>query len=321
MTEATGWDWRRYALFRIGFGLYLLVHFAQLLAFAPELFSHRGMLPDASLSPLARAFPNVLAVCDGPVFVALFVLAGALLCLPFILGWKDRAAALGIAFVWACLFGRNPLIANPGLPYVGLLLVTHACLDPSAPGWRMPASIHRAIWIVMAVGYSYSGLTKLTSPSWLDGSAVAFILENPLARPTRLRELLLGVPALLTVATYGVLALEIAFAPLALIRRARPWLWAAMLAMHVSLLFLIDFADLTLGMIALHAFTFDPAWVPAQRMLRACKHTRETSKQRKWCSTASSVIGSRAETTDAKNGSSSGSASDTSSGVPAPAGR
>lgn len=257
----TGWDRDRYALFRISFGLYLLVHFAQLLPWSAELFSDGGMLPDAALSPLIRAFPNVLGVVDSPAFVELFVLGGALLCLPFILGWKDRLAAVGIWFVWACLFGRNPLIANPGLPYVGLLLLVHACLDPRRPGWRMPASIHRAVWIVMAVGYSYSGLTKLVSPSWIDGTAVAHILANPLARPTALRAWLLDQPALLTVASYGALALEILYAPLALSRRARPWIWAAMLAMHLALVVLIDFADLTMGMVALHAFTFEPAWV------------------------------------------------------------
>ena len=31
--------------------------------------------------------------------------------------------------------------------------------------------------------------------------------------------------------------------------------------MHLSLILLIDFADLSLGMVMLHLFTFDPAWI------------------------------------------------------------
>ncbi|MGH7213559.1 MAG: hypothetical protein ACREIT_02165 [Tepidisphaeraceae bacterium] len=31
--------------------------------------------------------------------------------------------------------------------------------------------------------------------------------------------------------------------------------------MHLGLMVLIDFADLSLGMVMLHAFTFNPAWV------------------------------------------------------------
>jgi hypothetical protein len=43
--------------------------------------------------------------------------------------------------------------------------------------------IFAGAWILMAVGYSYSGLTKLTSPSWLDGTAITYVLENPWPAP------------------------------------------------------------------------------------------------------------------------------------------
>jgi hypothetical protein len=130
----------------------------------------------------------------------------------------------------------------------------------------MPKRMHDALWIAMAAGYTYSGLTKLGSPSWIDGSAVRWVLENPLARPTALRELLVALPDWMVAATtWLTLSLEIGFAPLALVRNARPWIWGAMLTMHVTLLVLIDFADLTMGMVLLHAFTFDPAWLARSR--------------------------------------------------------
>ena len=34
-----------------------------------------------------------------------------------------------------------------------------------------------------------------------------------------------------------------------------------MVGLHIGLLTLINFADLSAGMIVLHLFTFDPAWV------------------------------------------------------------
>jgi predicted DCC family thiol-disulfide oxidoreductase YuxK len=40
-----------------------------------------------------------------------------------------------------------------------------------------------------------------------------------------------------------------------------------MLMMHFSLLVLIDFADLSLGMVMLHLFTFDPAWIKPRQPL------------------------------------------------------
>jgi predicted DCC family thiol-disulfide oxidoreductase YuxK len=130
----------------------------------------------------------------------------------------------------------------------------------------MPEGLFAAAWILMAVGYSYSGVMKLESPSWLDGSALARVLENPLARPGPARDALLSLPdGLLRAPTWGVLGLEIAFAPLALFRRVRPWLWTTMMILHLSLILLIDFADLSLGMVMLHLFTFDPTWVPGRR--------------------------------------------------------
>jgi predicted DCC family thiol-disulfide oxidoreductase YuxK len=237
------------------------------------------VLPDASASPLAHLFPNVLAIWDAPAFVIALIAIAAGLSVLFAIGLYDRVAAVAIWYIWACLFGRNPLIANPSLPFVGWMLLAHACLPPGpygswaargrpdpGCGWRMPQPIFVVAWIVMAVGYSYSGFTKLVSPSWLEGTALARVLDNPLARPGLVRDALLILPEwLMRLATWGALALELGFAPLALWRRLRPWLWGAMLAMHLGLVVVIDFADLSLGMVMLHLFTFDPAWVRPRR--------------------------------------------------------
>ncbi len=279
MKSDNQWTGGQYSVFRAIFGIYLFAHFAQLAPWGAEMFSNRGMLPDGAASPLLRLFPNVLALYDAPAFVTALLVFAAGASLLFAIGFYDRAAAIALWYALACLFGRNPLIANPGLPYVGLLLLAHACL-PRAPygsferrgrvdpgsEWRMPQEIYLVVWVLMALGYSYSGYTKLISPSWVDGMALERILNNPLARPGVMRDALLALPqSFLDLATWGALALELLFAPLALSRKLRPWLWAAMLIMHLGLIALIDFADLSLGMVMLHLFTFDPGWVKPLR--------------------------------------------------------
>jgi predicted DCC family thiol-disulfide oxidoreductase YuxK len=270
-----GWTGGQYSLVRAIFGVYLFIHFAQLTPWASELFSRSGVLADGSASPLLHLFPNVLALWDGPVFVTALVAVAAGLSVVFAAGWHERAASVALWYVWACLHGRMPLIANPGLPYVGWMLLAHAFL-PAAPygswaargrvdpgnNWRMRDDIFLVAWILMAVGYTYSGCTKFVSPSWLDGTALARVMENPLARPGPARDLFLALPTgLVRLMTWGALLAEVSFAPLALVRRLRPWIWCMMLAMHVGLMALIDFADLSMGMVMLHLFTFDPAWV------------------------------------------------------------
>ncbi|HEY7328273.1 MAG TPA: DCC1-like thiol-disulfide oxidoreductase family protein [Gemmataceae bacterium] len=270
-----GWTGGQYSIFRVVFAVYLLVHFLQLLPWGAELFSNRGVLPDGSASPLLHLIPNVLALDDSPGMVTALLILGSLLSVLFGLGLYDRAAALGLWYIWACLFGRNPLISNPSIPFVGWMLLAHLFLPPApygslaargrvdpGGGWRMPPAIFAAAWIVLALAYTYSGYTKLVSPSWRDGTALARVLDNPLARPGWLRETLLSLPAwLLYGATWASLGLELSFAPLVLLRRLRPWLWGAMLLMHLSLIALIDFADLSLGMVMIHLFTFDPGLI------------------------------------------------------------
>ena len=276
VAEPIGWTGGRYSVFRVLLGCYLLWHFAALLPWGAELWSNQGMLPDASASPIAYLFPNVLTWFDPPWFVTSLLALACIASVALAVGWRDRVAAIGLWYIWTCLLGRNPLILNPGLPYVGWILVAHA-FTPRAPygaldarqgvnrQWHMPAPIFVSAWILMAVGYSYSGYTKLISPSWIDGTAVAHVLDNPLARPTVIRDLLLMLPdQVLSTLTWGTLAFELSFAPLALFRRLRPWLWLAGLLMHGTLLVLIDFADLSLGMVMLHLFTFNPAWLMSE---------------------------------------------------------
>ncbi len=168
----------------------------------------------------------------------------------FGLGLYDRAVALGLGVVWVYVFAWTPLLGNLTIPLVVGLLVAHAFLPPApygswaargrvdpGGGWRMPPAIFAAAWIVLALTYSYSGYTKFTNPSWRDGMG------------------------LVCIGTWTVLALELAFAPLAWVRRLRPWLWGLMLLLQLSLIPLLDFADLSLGMVLLHLFTWNPGWV------------------------------------------------------------
>ncbi|HEU4888627.1 MAG TPA: DCC1-like thiol-disulfide oxidoreductase family protein, partial [Thermoanaerobaculia bacterium] len=238
------WTGGQYSLVRAIFGVYLVIHFVALIPWAHEGFEQ--ILP-RDASPLLRLFPNILAVAD--VATPLVVVA-SIASIFFAIGLYDRIAAVVIWYVLACLFGRNPVIANPSLPFASCLLLAHAFV-PAAPfgswaargrtdprgGWTMPPAIHAAMWIVMSLGYTFSGWTKLVSSSWTDGTAMAQGMA------------------------WGALGLELLYAPLALFRRVRPWIWVAMLAMHLGLMVLIDFADLSFMMVILHLFTFDPAWV------------------------------------------------------------
>lgn len=278
MQMKNGWTRGQFRIFRVTFGLYLFYHFFSLLPWGRELFSSQGVLPQGAMSPLFHLFPNLFLLSNSPLFVRACLLAAAIFSLLLTFGRFDRVMAILVWYIWACLYDRNPLISNPSLPFIGWLLLAYALIPPvstskelSSTGedtgpWGVPGDIFAAAWILMALAYSYSGYCKLISPSWMDGTALRHVLSNPLARDTALRTALLVLPEWwLTAATWAALLLELAFAPLALLQSLRPFLWLAMVGLHLGLLVLVNFSDLTIGMLMLHFFTFDPAWIPSPK--------------------------------------------------------
>ncbi len=257
---------------RIALGLYLLVHFGQLLPYGAELFSNSGTLADPALSPLFDILPSPFWIHDGPAMATTVLALAMMASLAFCLGVYRRASAVLLAYLWAALFCRNPLIANPSLAYVSLMLVLSLLVpvqEVPRPGrsdprkWYFPSGVYTAAWFLLAAGYTFSGLIKLQSPSWIDGTALIHLAENPLARPGWMRDALLSLPdAWLHGFTWLSLAGEILFLPLSFCRKGRLLVWTLMLGMHLGILLVVDFLDLTLAMVLIHLFVFDPDWLP-----------------------------------------------------------
>jgi len=271
LADASYTPWQ-FAFFRIIFGLYLSWHFLTLLPDAVEVFSRAGVLPTVVLNLTYPVFPwNPLGHWDSPTFVSFWVILCFGLSVAITLGWKRPCCAFLLWFGLACLFNRNNLISNPSIPYVGLLLLLLTIIPDGEPmrlggrtaekEWRMPALIPFVAWALMACGYSFSGLDKISSPSWVNGDALRLLLDNPLAREGALRDIMLNVPAeVLRLLTWGALAAEILFLPMCITLRGRMLAWLSLFGMHIGIMALLSFSDLSLGMIMVHLFTFDQRW-------------------------------------------------------------
>lgn len=260
----------QFSVFRIIFASYLIWHFSLLIPDASIIWSSAGLLSDASLNLTYGFFPNILNYWDSPDFITSFILILLGLSISLLFGFQRPWVAFLLWYGWACLFHRNNLIANPGIPMVGWLLLVLAVIPKgevwsldhrSTSDWKMPRILFGSAWVILALSYSISGFDKLNSSSWANGTAFIHLLENPLARNTWLREFLLDLPRIFHQAiTYSALFLEIGFGILCLFKRFRLLAWVSILIMHLGVLLLIDFADLTLGVLMLHFFVIDPNW-------------------------------------------------------------
>jgi hypothetical protein len=273
---------RQFAVFRIAFGIYLTLHFIELIPYAVEMFSRSGMLGDARLNFTYGLLPNPLERWDSPGSATAFVVGLAAVALAFTLGFGRQIAALVLWFGWACLFNRNNLISNPSMPYVGMMLLCCAVVPRGEAfsvasrneKWVFPTALTCAAWGLLALGYAFSGWTKLHSPSWIDGSALDHVLNNPLARLGPARTILLEAPGVMRVLTWLTVAVELLFLPLSLHRAGRFIAWSAMCSLHVGVLLLVNFTDLTIGMLMVHLFIFDRDWI------RRLPHVMEVARSR-----------------------------------------
>jgi len=272
------------AVVRMAVGGQLAVHYARLLPYASTLYSDRGMLADPTHNPFAVDVSPMYQL-DAPWMVQAAVAALLALSVAFASGFWTRTVGVLLALGAAALWHRNMLTLNPSLPYLGFFLLAQAFARPNPPWsldrWaarragiggafgfaeRLPRDVLGALWVVYTVGYSYSGYTKLISPSWAEGSAVARMLRGPIALDNPIVHALAALPdVLLHVATWGVVGVELLAAPLALSRRLRPGLWLALLGMHAGLLVLVGLQDISWGMLVTHLALFDPRWVRRAR--------------------------------------------------------
>ena len=259
---------------RAGLGLYLAVFFAWLAPHADGLLALRA---DEALRVAARDPFAALAASTG---AAPPLLALAALALGFAAGWARRPLAVALGCGYACVLAALPLGAVPQAPFVGWLLWASLLVPPgegalgrpARADWRMPLAFPVAAWIVLAVAYTASGISKLASPSFVDGDALAQIFTSPIGRRWAFNDLLLAWPPLLQALTWASLALELAFAPLCLAARTRALAWWAMSGMHVGIALTLGIADVPIGMLVYHAFVFDVAWLPARLRDSARSH-------------------------------------------------
>ena len=260
---ANGWRAEHWRLLRLALGTYLAVHFALLLPWAAELFSSAGMVADAHASPLFGLLPSPLELADTPWMAVGLVAAGMLAGVAMVLDRGARPAAVVGWYVLAVLLARNPLILNPALPTVGWTLLWFAAVpSPKGARWRLPPELFAAAWLLGGLSLTWSAATKLGSMSWLDGTALIWLWDNPLARDTALRAALTRAPELpVRLLSWGALLLEAAALPAALAPRLRRVVWPCVLALHLGVLLTVDFADLTVGMLVCHLALFDPAWL------------------------------------------------------------
>jgi predicted DCC family thiol-disulfide oxidoreductase YuxK len=217
----------------------------------------------------------LLSLRNGTVVLALVASIG------LALGAQTRLMAALLIAAGGWLLTRGPFAPRPAagavlLPLVALLLAPAAPfgsiaarnrVDPDG-GWRLPPKLFAFLWLAVAALSLVSAVGKLQSTGWRELRAVSDVITSG-AVVAPVRTALDAAPEwLLKSFSFFLLAAELLFGPLALIRAARPYAWAALLLRHLVALPLAGLRDEHLAMATTLLFLFDPAWLPPRRPVR-----------------------------------------------------
>jgi len=263
------------ALVRIAYGVVLLSWCALISPDLVAFFSDSGILPEAPTRPYAWSLLHVFS-SDAALFALFGVLVVAACCL--LVGFHTRLAAV-VAFVVLVSFERrNVLVLNAAdilLRLFGLYLaLAPAGVALSVDRWRRARDRFwefplRAPWalrliqIQVSVLYLFTVWLKLQGETWNDGTAVSYSLRVTEVARFEVPAWIASSALVSNLATYGTLAVETCLALLIWNRRARPWVIAAGVVLHLSVL-----ASIMVGLFSATVFVGYLAFAPPEAATR-----------------------------------------------------
>ncbi|MCS6851421.1 MAG: DUF393 domain-containing protein [Gemmataceae bacterium] len=267
-----GWTGGQYSIYRAVLAAAWTTTWAQHLIAEPP----RGGVSETTASSFLGFVAHLRHSLSSPPIATVILATMIGLGLVLLIGWWDRWAAIVLGGMATIGVLQSEVELTSGFPPWSWLLLAHA-LTPPAPygswaargridpagGWQMPPRLFAAAWTLLSLSYLIAGGLKLADPAWRDGTALARLLTNAPNQSDLMTRLAATLPGTLwAVLTWSVLIAQLAFGPLALVRRARPWIWATLLSGHVGTLIVLGFDEITAGMVLAHLLTFDPGWVP-----------------------------------------------------------
>lgn len=236
---ANGWTGGQYSVFRVLLGTWLAVD---------------GAMLGASAGSVAGLVLAILAVVAAAAVMA---------------GYWDRAAALVVAAVLMGLAAIRPM-GQPGLMTAGqvgvpvVLCVLHSLTmggpygswaargrsDPAGQ-WRMPAAVFAGFWWVLSLSYLSGGISFSLSESWHLGTGLLSMHSG------------LPMPAVRAM-TWVIFASYLAFAPVVLVKRFRPWAWGWLVVVNSVIFSLAGLWPVAVSLGLAHLMTLDPRWIPGK---------------------------------------------------------
>ena len=233
------------------FAIYSIYYIFAVWPYAVELFSNEGIVSEVHLNWTYGYFPNFLYLWDSPLAIHFTFLLRCFssVCIFF----RIRLFENGILswYLWASLYDRNNLTEDPSLPYVGWTYLAIAFFSKKT----LLQYTFFTGWSLVIIGAFYGGVAKLLSPSWLNGQAIGFIFEQPIAYPYTKYFIPFSF-----ILSYMAMGSQLLGPVLCLWKQSRLWGWFFIISMHLFILFTIDLTQVSLAMLIFYLFFLEKSW-------------------------------------------------------------
>ncbi|GAC1474594.1 MAG: hypothetical protein NVSMB9_25250 [Isosphaeraceae bacterium] len=242
--------------FRVVVGVLTLAHLGLLSVDLDYWLSDSGILQGAEARTLAGPLrPSPLQWVQDPVSVRTFVALSGLVAFLFTIGWRTRVMGVLLYLALLSIHHRN-ILTNCGPDNLLLILVFYLMLSPCGVAYSLDARrarlrrgteaepiivpwAQRLIQIQLCLIYFDTSILKCNGSTWLGGTALHYVLNNPEVGRLDFR-FLCQHPLLLNLLTHTALLVEFGLAFLLWNRATRAWMAIAGIVLHAGVLLVVN---------------------------------------------------------------------------------
>ena len=192
---------------------------------------------------------------QSPTAVRVFFAATAVVAVLFTVGWRTRLMGVLLYLATLSIHHRN-ILPNGGPDSLLVIMLFYTMLSPSGAAYSLDARrearrrgtlaeplivpwAQRLIQVQVCLIYFVTAVLKCNGQTWLNGTALHFVLNHTEMHRFRL-DPLTQYPLAVNALTLAGLLTEFALAFFLWFRATRPWTILAGVALHVGILFMVN---------------------------------------------------------------------------------
>jgi hypothetical protein len=243
--------------FRIAFGCLSIFNLLLLTVDFDYWLSDLGMIKGKeSLDIAGWLRPSILNHLHDPTSVRIVFGVTLAAAVGLTVGWRTRLVTV-IHYLGMLMIHHRNIVTSSGADSLVMLVSFYLILCPSGAAYSLDARREarrrggtaadplispwgqRLIQIQISGLYFVTAILKAHGASWLNGTALHYVLINREIGRFDL-SFLAGYPILVNIMTFGAIAIELSLGMLLWFKAARPWVILAGISLHFGILFMVN---------------------------------------------------------------------------------